>query len=347
MENVIVTGGCGFIGSNFIRLLLKETRYNIICVDSLTYAGNKKNVPFLTNHKRLIFRNYDICDRDNMQKCIDTYKPRYLINFAAESHVDRSIDSAKAFIDTNISGTYNLLDICMKSNIDKFKFIHVSTDEVYGSIEHPDSFTEESPFKPNSPYAASKASSDLLCRSYYKTYGFPVIITNCSNNYGAYQHPEKFIPTIISKCMNDEPIPIYGDGLNVRDWIYVDDHCRAVLSVMEKGGIGETYNIGASTTKTNMEIVETITDIFKEKTNKKYELEYVTDRLGHDQRYAINSTKIMNTLNWKPQIDFNMGIQLTIKWYQDNKKWYQHIIDRKKFKAERLGLQGQSNEQRR
>lgn len=342
METVLVTGGCGFIGSNFIRLLLTETTYNIICVDSLTYAGNKKNVPFLTNHKRLIFRNYDICDVGNMLKCIDTYNPKYLINFAAESHVDRSIDSAKAFIETNINGTFNLLELCRKQNIKDFKFIHVSTDEVYGSIEHPDAFTEESPFKPNSPYAASKASSDLLCRSFYHTYDFPVIITNCSNNYGAYQHPEKFIPTIIQKCMNEEPIPIYGDGLNVRDWIYVDDHCRAVLTVMENGVNGETYNIGATTTKTNIEIAKTITDIFKENTNREYELEHVTDRLGHDQRYAVDSSKIMSTLNWKPQINFKEGMQLTIKWYQDNQKWYQDIIDRKKFTAVRLGLQGQS-----
>jgi dTDP-glucose 4,6-dehydratase len=321
MDNVLVTGGCGFIGSNFIRLLL-EQKYNIICVDKLTYAGNKNNLP-----EGVKLYDYDIADELDMDILFKKYKPKYIVHFAAESHVDRSIDSAYPFIHTNILGTFNLLERA-KKHLTDYRFVHVSTDEVYGSIEEPDAFTETSPYKPNSPYSASKASSDFLCRSYFKTYDLPIMITNCSNNYGAYQHPEKFIPTVIQKIVNKQPIPVYGTGTNVRDWIYVEDHCRAIMDVMHEGTLGETYNIGATCTKTNLEIVETIAKIIKEEMNIEHSIEHVTDRLGHDFRYAIDSSKIMNELNWSPKVTFEEGIRLTIKWYLDNQKWVTDIVNR-------------------
>jgi dTDP-glucose 4,6-dehydratase len=322
MENVIVTGGCGFIGSNFIRLLL-ELDYNVICIDKLTYAGNKTNLP-----KDVKLYDYDIADELDMEVVFKQYKPKYIVHFAAESHVDRSIESAYPFIHTNILGTFNLIETA-KKHLTDYRFIHVSTDEVYGSIKEPDAFTEESPYKPNSPYSASKASSDMLCRSYFKTYGSPIMITNCSNNYGAYQYPEKLIPTIIQKTLNGEPVPVYGNGNNVRDWIYVEDHCKAILSVMENGTLGETYNIGASCTKTNLEIVEAISNVLKDMNGEGCSIEYVNDRAGHDFRYAIDSSKIMNELNWSPQVSFDNGIRLTVEWYLQNQEWIADITNRK------------------
>lgn len=339
MSSVFVTGGAGFIGSNYLRLLLDKTDYDIICFDKLTYAGNWKNLP---NDKRVKFWHSDILDTRAVHKALTKYQPEYIVHFAAESHVDRSIDSGMEFIKTNIEGTYKLLNTA-KECLKDFKFVHVSTDEVYGSIDAPDKFTEESPYEPNSPYASSKASSDLLCKSFFTTFDFPVVITNCSNNYGGYQHPEKLIPTVIQKCIQGEPIPIYGDGLNVRDWIHVEDHCKAVLAVMEDGVLGETYNIGADCTKTNLEIVDTITKIFKERTGDDSTVEFVEDRLGHDHRYAIDSTKIINTLKWSPEIEFEAGIKLTVDWYLTHQDWVNDTITRSGYRSGRLGLQDKLN----
>jgi dTDP-glucose 4,6-dehydratase len=317
---ILVTGGAGFIGSNFIKFYLKENpNDSIVNLDKLTYAGNLENLKDIEGDKRYRFVRGDIADFnlvDNLLKeGIDA-----VINFAAESHVDRSIDDPSPFLNTNILGTQLLLESSRRNKIQRF--IQVSTDEVYGSLGHIGLFTERTALRPNSPYAASKASADLLTRAYFKTYNFPAIITRCSNNYGPYQFPEKLIPLFVTNALSDKPLPIYGDGMNIRDWLYVEDHCRAIDIVLKKGKEGEVYNIGGNTEKKNIEITEIILSIL----NKPQTLKtFVKDRLGHDRRYAIDSTKIKMELGWEPKYQFEDALRKTIQWYIDNKGWWERI----------------------
>lgn len=329
----LVTGGCGFIGSNFIHYMLEKygDSITIVNLDALTYAGNLQNLADLEDKKNLHFVKGDICDTFILDAIFDNFDIDRVIHFAAESHVDRSIKNPDIFIKTNVEGTLNLLNVAKfnwlnedGSFMENKKFIHVSTDEVYGSLNLGEDtyFYEDTPYNPHSPYAASKASSDLLVKSYVDTYGFPAVITNCSNNYGPYQFPEKLIPLVINNIMNSKPIPIYGDGKNVRDWLYVKDHCSAIDLVSEKGIIGEKYNIGGNNEKENIEVVNTIINTIKVLTAK---VEHVTDRLGHDRRYAICSDKIQTELGWKPEYSFEDGIRETIEWYIQNNKWMKSV----------------------
>jgi dTDP-glucose 4,6-dehydratase len=313
-KHLLVTGGAGFIGSNFISQLLSHSNYFITNVDSLTYAGNYQNIKVFEKSNKYRFLK---CDIGNEQELTTAFDQEYeaIINFAAESHVDRSIYDAYPFIKTNIQGTFNLLQAVLSGKARKM--IQISTDEVYGSLGPNDPpFTEETPLAPNNPYSASKASADLLVRSFHKTHQLPLIITRCSNNYGPMQHTEKFIPKIITNALNDKEIPLYGDGLNIRDWIYVEDHCRAIQLVLEKGVIGEVYNIGGSEEKTNREVIEVI---LKQLGKDKSLIKHIEDRKGHDRRYAMDSTKISRELGWKPSVTFQEGIQKTIEWYKH--KW--------------------------
>ena len=318
-KKILVTGGCGFIGSNFVRYMLKTyADVQIINFDSLTYAGNLDNLNEIEKDTRYSFVKGDITERNDVEpamKIVDS-----VVHFAAESHVDRSIDNADVFIKTNVIGTHVLLE-CAKEH-DIAKFVHVSTDEVYGSLGKDGYFTEETPIAANSPYSASKAGSDLLARAYYKTYGFPVIITRCSNNYGPNQFPEKLIPLIICLARKDKHLPVYGDGLNVRDWLYVEDHCAAVDRVLQRGEPGEIYNIGGHNEWQNIDIVKLI---LKELNKPETLIEFVEDRLGHDRRYAIDSGKIKEELGWEPTVTFESGINQTIKWYCDNTQWIERI----------------------
>lgn len=329
MKDIIVTGGAGFIGSNFVHLLLSERAdVRIINIDLLTYAGNLENLKDLEGNERHIFIKGDICDRELVSSIFEKYDVTAVINFAAESHVDRSIVSAEPFIRTNVCGTQNLLD-CAKCSWQRengfaegVRFLQVSTDEVYGALGKTGYFTEKTPLSPNSPYSASKAAADLLVTAYNHTYGMPVLITRCSNNYGPYQFPEKLIPLMINNCINDRPLPVYGDGMQIRDWLYVADHCRAILTVLEKGRAGEVYNIGGNNEKANMEIVKLIVSATGKSESM---ITHVKDRLGHDRRYAIDSTKIQEQLGWKPQIDFESGMKSTIQWYLDNRAWMESV----------------------
>ncbi len=320
MKTILVTGGMGFIGSNFIRYMLKKyTEYKIINLDLLTYAGNMENLIDIQDNSNYNFIKGDIVDNRLVDEIV-AQGVNYIINFAAESHVDRSIQDPGIFIKTNIMGTQVLLDAAKKYGVDKY--IQVSTDEVYGSLGATGYFTEATPIAPNSPYSASKASADLLVRAYHETFKLPVNITRCSNNYGAYQFPEKLIPLMIANAYEDKKLPIYGDGLNIRDWLHVEDHCNAIDLVLHKGEIGEVYNIGGNNEKKNIEIVKLILEI----TNKPEELiRYVKDRPGHDRRYAIDSSKIQQELGWKLKYTFEEGLQETIDWYLDNKDWWQKI----------------------
>lgn len=320
-NNILITGGAGFIGSNFIELILSTRYYNIVNIDALTYAGNLENLKGLeekySNYK---FAKANILDKNIIKKILQDNEIDTIINFAAESHVDRSILDSSPFLDTNVKGTLNLLDLANELKIQKF--IQISTDEVYGSLGAEGFFTEQTPLNPNSPYSASKTSADMFALAYHHTYGTPVLITRCSNNYGPKQFPEKLIPLIISNCLENKQIPVYGDGLNVRDWIYVNDHNLAILDVLEKGKIGQVYNIGSSNEKTNIEIVKTILNIL----GKSEELiTYVKDRPGHDKRYAIDSSKIQNELGWSPKMNFENGIKQTIEWYLNNQNWIKNI----------------------
>lgn len=320
-NNILITGGAGFIGSNFIELILSTRYYNIVNIDALTYAGNLENLKGLeekySNYK---FAKANILDKNIIKKILQDNEIDTIINFAAESHVDRSILDSSPFLDTNVKGTLNLLDLANELKIQKF--IQISTDEVYGSLGAEGFFTEQTPLNPNSPYSASKTSADMFALAYHHTYGTPVLITRCSNNYGPKQFPEKLIPLIISNCLENKQIPVYGDGLNVRDWIYVNDHNLAILDVLEKGKTGQVYNIGSSNEKTNIEIVKTILNIL----GKSEELiTYVKDRPGHDKRYAIDSSKIQNELDWSPKINFENGIKQTIEWYLNNQNWIKNI----------------------
>lgn len=316
---LLVTGGCGFIGSNFIRYVLAEHPYRIINLDKLTYAGNLENLRDIEGDERYVFVKGDIADSDNIEKVFD--QPiDMVVNFAAESHVDRSIIDPLAFIKTNINGTFQLLEMARKKNVKKF--VQISTDEVYGSLGKDGKFREDTPLKPNSPYSASKTSADVLALAYFKTYGTPVIVTRCSNNYGPYQFPEKLIPLIITNALADIPLPVYGDGMNVRDWIHVIDHCKAIDTVLHKGINGGVYNIGGENERTNVEIVKLILALLGKPESL---IKYVKDRLGHDRRYAIDSTKLKQELGFSPGVDFAKGMEETVKWYVDHKEWWERI----------------------
>tara|TARA_Y100001958_G_C21248687_1_gene581850 strand:+ start:25728 stop:26789 length:1062 start_codon:yes stop_codon:yes gene_type:complete len=346
-NKIFVTGGSGFIGSNFIGEILDLKEAEILNYDKLTYSGNPDNLKRFEENKSYSFFKGDICDKKALSTAIFSFMPDYIIHFAAESHVDRSIDSPSMFIKTNIVGSMNMLSTSLeyynKIKDKKFKFLHISTDEVFGSLGKSGFFNEETNYNPKSPYSASKASSDHLVRSWNHTYGLPTIITNCSNNYGPYQFPEKLIPLIIANCFDEKDLPIYGDGLNIRDWLYVSDHCSALRETLFNGLPGETYCIGGNNELTNIEIVKKICNIFDRKKprkdNKSYKdlIKFVEDRPGHDYRYAIDSAKIAKTLNWKPEQTFETGIEKTVDWYIENEKWWRKIQN-KNYKQERLGL---------
>jgi len=344
LKHILVTGGAGFIGSNFIIRILGKLNCKVMNIDKLTYSGNLDNLSGVKENYD--FLELDIVDKDRVKEAIMKFEPDVIINFAAESHVDRSIDNCSDFINTNILGTINLLEASLtyyqENKKDNFKFVHISTDEVYGSLGDSGSFSEDSTYAPSSPYSASKASSDHFVTSWNKTFGLPTIITNCSNNYGPFQFPEKLIPLMIINAINENKLPVYGKGDNVRDWIHVDDHCDAIIRIIEDGKVGEKYNIGGECEKKNIEIVEEICDIIDvlrpRNSNKSYRelIEFVNDRPGHDYRYAIDSSKINSALDWKPKINFNDGMRNTVKWYIENSNWWNEIIE-KRYNLERLG----------
>ncbi|MEE9450648.1 MAG: dTDP-glucose 4,6-dehydratase, partial [Ignavibacteriaceae bacterium] len=322
MKNILLTGGAGFIGSNFINYILGEhSDYNIINLDKLTYAGNLENLVTSEGKKNYRFVKGDITNAELVNSLFQKYEINYVINFAAESHVDRSILGSEVFFRSNVLGTNVLLEAARKFNLEKF--VQISTDEVYGSLGAEGLFTEDTPLHPNSPYSASKASADMMAMAFYHTYGVPVVITRCSNNYGPFQFPEKLIPLMIINSLNGKKLPVYGDGMNIRDWIYVIDHNKAIESVFEKGKIGEVYNIGASTEMPNIEIVKLI---LKKLGKPEEMIEFVKDRPGHDRRYAIDSSKIKDELGWEPLFSFEEAISKTIEWYIDNKNWWSRII---------------------
>lgn len=323
MKSVLVTGGAGFIGGNFVHhMVSKYPEYQIFNLDLLTYAGDLVKHKEIENADNYTFVKMDIADREAIMNLFETEKFEYVVHFAAESHVDRSITHPEIFVKTNVMGTQILLDAAKANGIKKF--VHVSTDEVYGELDFDPTtfFTEDTPLQPNSPYSASKASSDFLVRAYHETFGLPVNITRCSNNYGPYHFPEKLIPLTISRVLNEQKVPIYGDGKNIRDWLHVKDHCLAIDLVMHEGVYGEVYNVGGHNEKTNLEVVQTI---IKELGKSEELIEFVTDRLGHDKRYAIDPTKL-EALGWKPTYNFDTGIAQTIQWYLDNKDWWEQIL---------------------
>ncbi len=345
---IIITGGAGFIGTNFVRMISKNALDSkIIVIDLLTYAGNIENIKDLIDSKKIIFIQCDISNTQKIFDIFDQYNPEYIINFAAESHVDRSILDSRKFIETNVLGTQTLLEAARRNwTVDNgFKddvmYLQVSTDEVYGSIEK-GYFTEKNPLDPHSPYSASKASADLLVKSYFDTYGFPAVITRCSNNYGPYQFPEKLIPLIINNIVSGKKLPVYGDGKNIRDWIHVSDHCNAIIDILNKSNSGETYNIGSNTEWNNIDLVRLIIKVVRAEMEKndgfqKYSkfspneitenlIEFVKDRPGHDKRYAIDSTKIMEVIGWKPKIFFEKGLRDTVHWYLSNQQWVKKIV---------------------
>lgn len=348
VKTLLVTGGAGFIGANFVTQAIHEG-IHVINVDKLTYAGNKDTLAPLTHDERHVFVQGDIADRKLFSSLLAQHKPNAIINFAAESHVDRSIDGPAAFVATNVVGTLNLLESArdywqtlegtVKHN---FRFLHISTDEVYGTLGTDGKFTETTPYAPNSPYSATKAASDHLVRAFHHTYGLPTLTTNCSNNYGPYQFPEKLIPLVIQKALSDESLPVYGDGLNVRDWLYVGDHCAAIRRVLEAGRVGDTYNIGGNAERTNITVVKTICGLLDSlrplPDGRKHEslITYVKDRPGHDRRYAIDSSKLQRELGWRPSQTFESGIAQTVDWYLSNQRWVQRVLDGS-YRMERLG----------
>jgi len=344
---ILVTGGCGFIGSNFVLKTVTNDKIEVLNFDKLTYAGNSKTLHSIVKNINYSFIHGDICDINLLIETINQFKPDTIIHLAAESHVDRSIENPMDFIKTNIVGTSILLEASTKywenQNKTNFRFLHVSTDEVYGSLGEQGFFSEKSKYNPTSPYSASKASSDHLVRAWHKTYGLPILITNCSNNYGPYQFPEKLIPLMIANCLDEKQLPIYGDGENIRDWLFVDDHCDAISNVLNKGVIGETYNIGGNNAIRNIDIVNLICselDIKKpRKTGKSYKdlITYVKDRPGHDFRYAIDASKIKEDLDWKPKQTFESGIDKTINWYIENESWWRNI-QKRNYNQERLDI---------
>ena len=364
MGNMIVTGGAGFIGSNFVRCALGGTDDRIVVVDKLTYAGNLESLAEVSNHPRYAFVEADIADQSAVRSLFHAYPPSAVVNFAAESHVDRSIDDPAAFIQTNVVGTFELLEASRRhvsglSNDARaaFRFLHVSTDEVYGSLGATGSFSETTAYAPNSPYAASKAGADHLVRAYHETYGLPALITNCSNNYGPYQFPEKLVPLMILNAIEGKPLPIYGDGGNVRDWIYVLDHCEGVLLALLEGRPGEKYNLGGSSERRNVEVVDRICAILdRERPARENpalasrglgsyaELKtFVRDRPGHDRRYAIDSSKVRAELGWQPKHDFEGGLLLTVRWYLEHRDWCESVQSGK-YRRERLGLGARGSE---
>ena len=356
MKTILVTGGAGFIGSAVVRHLINDTEHKVVNVDKLTYAGNLESLLSVSDNERYAFEQVDICDADGVKAVLNTHQPDIIMHLAAESHVDRSIDGPGEFIQTNVVGTYTLLEQARAywSTLDDvkkegFKFHHISTDEVYGDLPHPDEveegaelplFTETTPYAPSSPYSASKASSDQLVRSWLRTYKLPTLVTNCSNNYGPYHFPEKLIPLVILNALAGKPLPVYGKGNQIRDWLYVEDHARALVLVALEGKIGETYNIGGHNEKQNIEVVNTICDILDDVQPKdsKYseQITYVADRPGHDMRYAIDASKIERELGWKPKESFETGIRKTVEWYLNNKNWWSRVLDGS-YNLERLG----------
>lgn len=350
-KTIMVTGGAGFIGGNFVLRQMRLGGHQIVNLDALTYAGNLDTLESVKDDPRHAFVLGSIGDRVLVDYLLDRYEPAAIVNFAAESHVDRSIDSPEAFIQTNLMGTFQLLEATRKywrklsGQAQKdFRFLHVSTDEVYGSLGADGKFTEENPYRPNSPYSASKAGSDHLVRAYYHTYGLPVLTTNCSNNYGPYQFPEKLIPLIIQNALAGKPLPVYGTGANIRDWLFVEDHCSAIERVLAAGTPGEVYNIGGNNEKTNLEVVHTICDLLDELRPdatlgpRRGLITFVADRPGHDLRYAIDATKVLNELGWQPAETFETGLRKTVKWYLDNQEWCQRVLDGS-YRGERLGLE--------
>lgn len=349
---LLVTGGAGFIGSAVIRHIIENTSDSVVNVDKLTYAGNLESLTFVTNDDRYAFEQVDICNRAELERVFAEHKPDAVMHLAAESHVDRSIDGPAAFIETNIVGTYTILEVTRAywsqlpdAEKQAFRFHHISTDEVYGDLEGTDDlFTETTSYEPSSPYSASKASSDHLVRAWLRTYGLPTIVTNCSNNYGPYHFPEKLIPLMILNAIDGKPLPVYGDGMQIRDWLYVEDHARALYKVVTEGEIGETYNIGGHNEKANIEVVKTICSLLEEFVPKKPEgvqqyqdlITYVTDRPGHDVRYAIDASKIERELGWTPEESFETGIRKTVEWYLNNKQWWSRVLDGS-YSLERLG----------
>lgn len=336
MKKILVTGGAGFIGSAVVRQFIAETPYGVVNVDKLTYSGNLESLVSVSKDPRYRFEHVDICDGAALQRVFEHHKPDGVMHLAAESHVDRSISGPAEFIQTNIVGTYTLLEAARhywqslpEERKTAFRFHHISTDEVYGSLGANGLFTEETSYRPNSPYSASKASSDHLVRAWHHTYGLPVVTTNCSNNYGPFHFPEKLIPLMILNATNGKPLPVYGNGENIRDWLYVEDHARALRLVLEKGKIGETYNIGGNNEKTNLEVVETICAILDELAPKGAPhaslISFVKDRPGHDYRYAIDASKIEKELGWTPLETFDTGIRKTVQWYLDNQQWVSHV----------------------
>ena len=332
---ILVTGGAGFIGSALVRHLIQSTSHQVLNFDKLTYAGNLASLKGVASSDRYAFVQADICDRKALDLTLSQFQPDAVMHLAAESHVDRSIDGPKAFVETNVIGTYTLLEACRaywsgleSPKRDAFRFHHISTDEVFGDLDGTDSlFTEDTPYAPSSPYSASKASSDHFVRAWGRTYGLPILITNCSNNYGPYQFPEKLIPLVTIKALKGEALPVYGDGQQVRDWLFVEDHARALLKVLEKGAVGETYNIGGHNERTNLEVVNTICSLLDELTPSDAPhsdlVEFVTDRPGHDLRYAIDASKIERELGWAPEETFDSGLRKTVEWFISNRAWWQ------------------------
>lgn len=350
MRTLLVTGGAGFIGGNFVHRLVADGSWRVINLDLLTYAGHLETLEPVAGNPRHIFVKGDIGDRKLVDRLLQEFRPQAVVNFAAESHVDRSIDAPATFVQTNVVGTFNLLESLRSywSELDAgaraaFRLLHVSTDEVYGSLGESGCFTEETPYAPNSPYAASKAASDHFVRAFHHTYGLPVVITNCSNNYGPYQFPEKLIPLIIFKALAGEKLPVYGDGRNVRDWLYVEDHCRGILAVLERGRVGEKYNIGGNSERENIAVVRTLCrlldDAVPNSSHRPHEqlITFVADRPGHDRRYAIDATKIRDELGWMPQETFESGLTRTVRWYLENGDWCLRVI-RGAYSGKRLGL---------
>jgi dTDP-glucose 4,6-dehydratase len=348
MTPILVTGGAGFIGSNFVRQWVEEEKTPVVNLDKLTYAGNLDSLADVVDSPLHVFVEGDIGDGPLLSRLLWEHQPCGVVNFAAESHVDRSIDGPAAFVETNVVGTFRLLEAARRYWSDlaeprrsEFRFLHVSTDEVYGSLGPDGSFTEKTPYAPNSPYSASKAAADHFARAYHHTYGLPVLVTNCSNNYGPYQFPEKLIPLMILNAMEGRPLPVYGDGQQVRDWLYVEDHCRAIRAVLARGGPGEVYNIGGSCERTNLDVVTTIAEMVDRMGGDLPHgpcsslIRFVTDRPGHDRRYAIDSSKIRKQLGWEPRQSFQSGLQRTVRWYVENRSWVEAVRLRE---YERLGL---------
>ena len=359
MGTLLVTGGAGFIGSNFVRVALASGEDRVVVLDKLTYAGNLESLADVSGNPGFEFVKGDIADPACVERVFEEQRPTAVVNFAAESHVDRSIDSPRPFIDTNVTGTFTLLETARhflqrldRAEREAFRMLHVSTDEVFGSLGADGLFSETTPYAPNSPYAASKASADHIVRAYHHTFGLPVLVTNCSNNYGPYQFPEKLIPLMILNAVDARPLPIYGDGLNVRDWLFVEDHCSGIRRVLERGAVGRSYNIGGNVEKTNIEVIDTLCEILdrlhpassnpalqsKGLSNYSELKKFVPDRAGHDRRYAIDATRILKELDWRPEHDFASGMERTVRWYLDNRHWCEAVQQRGEYDRERLGL---------